>query len=60
VIRKAAYLGSHMEYQVELVEIGTEAFVIDGDVGAPLAPGTAVGVAITADGAALVPADEAA
>ncbi|MDR6290702.1 MULTISPECIES: ABC transporter ATP-binding protein [Inquilinus] len=60
VIRKAAYLGSHMEYQVELMEIGTEAFVIDGDVGTPLAPGTAVGVAITADGAALVPADEAA
>jgi len=58
-IRKAAYLGSHMEYQVELSEIGAEAFVIDGNVGVPLAPGAAVGVAIPADGAALVPAGEA-
>jgi iron(III) transport system ATP-binding protein len=60
IIRKAAYLGSHMEYQVELSEIGAEAFVIDGNVGVPLAPGAAVGVAIPADGAALVPAGEAA
>jgi len=59
-VRKAAYLGSHMEYQVDLPEIGAEAFVIDGDVAAPLAPGSAVGVAIPADGAALVPAGEAA
>jgi iron(III) transport system ATP-binding protein len=58
-IRKAAYLGSHMEYQVELSEIGAEAFVIDGNVGVPLAPGAAVAVAIPTDGAALVPAGEA-
>jgi iron(III) transport system ATP-binding protein len=60
IIRKAAYLGSHMEYQVELSDIGAEAFVIDGNVGVPFAPGAAVGVAIPADGAALVPAGEAA
>ncbi|HEY9346723.1 MAG TPA: ABC transporter ATP-binding protein [Inquilinus sp.] len=58
-IRKAAYLGSHMEYQVDLSEIGAEAFVIDGNVGVPLAPGALVSVAIPADGAALVPAGEA-
>jgi iron(III) transport system ATP-binding protein len=57
VVRKAAYLGSHMEYQVEIAEIGAEAFVIDGEVGTPFAPGAPVGVSITADGAALVPAD---
>jgi iron(III) transport system ATP-binding protein len=59
-IRKAAYLGSHMEYQVELPEIAAEAFVIDGDVGEPFAPGALVGVAIPAEGAALVPAGDAA
>ncbi|MGK9233486.1 ABC transporter ATP-binding protein [Inquilinus limosus] len=58
-VRKAAYLGSHMEYRVELPEIGVEAFIIDGNVAAPLTPGTAVGVSIPADGAALVPAGEA-
>jgi iron(III) transport system ATP-binding protein len=42
---------------VEIAEIGAEAFVIDGEVGTPFVPGAAVGVSITADGAALVPAD---
>jgi iron(III) transport system ATP-binding protein len=60
IVRKAAYLGSHMEYQVELSEIGAEAFVVDGNVQAALAPGAAVGVTLLADGAALVPAGEAA
>jgi iron(III) transport system ATP-binding protein len=59
-VRKAAYLGSHMEYQVELSESAAEVFVIAGDVQAALAPGAAVGVTLLADGAALVPAGEAA
>jgi iron(III) transport system ATP-binding protein len=54
VVRKAAYLGSHMEYEVELDGIPGEVFAVDGAVDRPLAPGTAVSVAIAPDGAAVV------
>jgi iron(III) transport system ATP-binding protein len=54
-IRKAAYLGSHMEYGLTLHGIDTEIFVIDGNVAAPHAPGTRVAVAIDPAGVAIIP-----
>jgi iron(III) transport system ATP-binding protein len=54
VIRKAAYLGTHMEYEVHVSSVNTEIFVIDGNVDAPLAPDAQVGVAIAQTGVALV------
>jgi len=54
-IRKAAYLGSHMEYGLTLDGIDTEIFVIDGNVAAPHAPGTRVGVSIDPAGVAIIP-----
>ena len=55
VVRKAAYLGSHMEYEVTLDGLPGEVFVIDNDVAAPLAPGARVRVGIAPAGAVLVP-----
>jgi iron(III) transport system ATP-binding protein len=55
-VRKAAYLGSHMEYEVALDGLDKEVFVIDGNVHEPLAPGSAVAASILTTGAALVPA----
>ena len=55
-VRKAAYLGSHMEYELAIDGLPGEVFVIDSDVLAPLLPGTAVAVAIAPGGAAIVPA----
>lgn len=54
-IRKAAYLGSHMEYGLTLDGIDTEIFVIDGNVAAPHALDTRVGVAIDPAGVAIIP-----
>ncbi len=56
-VRKAAYLGSHMEYQVGLDGIAAEMFVIDGDLGNALAPDTPVSVRFAPGGAVLVSAD---
>jgi iron(III) transport system ATP-binding protein len=55
-IHKAAYLGSHMEYEVTISDVGTDLFVIDSSVHAPLMPGMQVGVSIASTGATLVPA----
>ncbi len=55
-VTKCAYLGSHMEYEVRLDPLQREVFVIDADVAAPIAPGTAVGVSILSAAATLVPA----
>ena len=52
-IRKAAYLGTHMEYTVE-APIG-QLFVVDRDVSRPLAAGTDVPVTLSDHGVALVP-----
>lgn len=54
-IRKAAYLGSHMEYGLTLDGIDTEIFVIDGNVAAPHALDTRVAVAIDPAGVAIIP-----
>jgi iron(III) transport system ATP-binding protein len=54
-IRKAAYLGSHMEYGVALDGIADEVFVIDGNVAAPLDAETRVAVTIDPSGAAIIP-----
>ena len=52
-IRKAAYLGTHMEYTVE-APIGS-LFVVDRDVSRPMPAGTEVSIALANHGVALVP-----
>ena len=52
-IRKAAYLGTHMEYTVE-APIG-QLFVVDRDVARPLGAGTEVSITLADHGVALVP-----
>ena len=51
-VRKATYLGSHMEYTVE-TELG-ELFAIDPDVNEPVSPGTGVDVFVSRHGATLI------
>jgi iron(III) transport system ATP-binding protein len=53
VIRKAAYLGTHMEYTVD-APIG-QLFVVDRDVARPIAAGTEVAIGFSDHGVALVP-----
>ncbi|HEX5769019.1 MAG TPA: TOBE domain-containing protein, partial [Burkholderiales bacterium] len=53
VVRKAAYLGTHMEYTVE-APIGP-LFVVDRDVARPIAAGTEVAIGFSDHGVALVP-----
>jgi iron(III) transport system ATP-binding protein len=55
VIRKAAYLGSHMEYEVGLDDITGEVFVIGNDITSPLAIGDRISAAIAPSSATLVP-----
>jgi iron(III) transport system ATP-binding protein len=52
-VRKAAYLGTHMEYTVE-APVG-QLFVVDRDVSRPIAAGTEVSIALSDHGVALVP-----
>jgi iron(III) transport system ATP-binding protein len=53
VVRKAAYLGTHMEYTVE-APIG-QLFVVDRDVARPIAAGSEVAIGFSDHGVALVP-----
>lgn len=55
IIRKSAYLGSHLEYEVHFEGSDGEVFVIDPEVSTLLPPGTNVAVTIDPRGAALVP-----
>jgi iron(III) transport system ATP-binding protein len=55
-VRKAAYLGGHMEYEVALDGLDGEVLVVDPDVMHPLTPGTRIGATIAPSGAALVAA----
>jgi len=52
-VRKAAYLGTHMEYTVE-APIG-QLFVVDRDVARPIVAGTDVAIKLSDHGVALVP-----
>jgi iron(III) transport system ATP-binding protein len=52
-VRKAAYLGTHMEYTVD-APIG-QLFVVDRDVARPIAAGTQVAIKLSDHGVALVP-----
>ena len=52
-IRKAAYLGTHMEYTVE-APIGS-LFVVDREVSRPMLAGTEVSITLADHGVALVP-----
>jgi iron(III) transport system ATP-binding protein len=53
MVKKAAYLGTHMEYTVE-APIG-QLFVVDRDVAHPIAAGTDVAIQLSDHGVALVP-----
>ena len=53
VVRKSAYLGTHMEYTVE-APVG-QLFVVDRDVSRPIPAGTEVSIALSDHGVALVP-----
>jgi iron(III) transport system ATP-binding protein len=53
VVAKAAYLGKHMEYDIETA-VGT-LFVVDANADRPLLKGTTVGLALGSRGVALVP-----
>jgi iron(III) transport system ATP-binding protein len=53
VVRKTAYLGTHMEYTVE-APIG-QLFVVDRDVAHPIPAGTEVAINLSDHGVALVP-----
>jgi iron(III) transport system ATP-binding protein len=56
-VAKAAYLGSHMEYDIEIDGQETRLFVIAGDVDAPLAVGTRIRASMDPAGLALIPPD---
>jgi iron(III) transport system ATP-binding protein len=53
MVKKAAYLGTHMEYTVE-APIG-QLFVVDRDVARPIPAGTDVAIRLSDHGVALVP-----
>ena len=53
VVRKTAYLGTHMEYTVE-APIG-QLFIVDRDVAHPIPAGTEVAINLSDHGVALVP-----
>jgi iron(III) transport system ATP-binding protein len=53
---KAAYLGSHMEYDVAIAGVAAPIFVIDPDVVHPRVRGSAVRVSFDLAGVAVVPA----
>ncbi len=55
-IRKAAYLGDHMEYEIALDAIEGEVLVFDPNVMTPFQPGDPVGVTIHPGASALVAA----
>jgi iron(III) transport system ATP-binding protein len=57
IVRKAVYLGSHVEYEVAIEGLGTEVLVIAPETGRLLPPETPVILELQAQGAALVPAD---
>ena len=54
-VLKAAYLGSHMEYEIALEGQTGEIFVVHPDIASPIPPGTEVGVAFDESGLAIVP-----
>ena len=56
-IAKAAYLGSHMEYEIAVSGVPEPLFAIVHDVVHPRAVGTEVGVGFDLSGLALVPRD---
>jgi iron(III) transport system ATP-binding protein len=55
-VRKSAYLGTHMEYEVHIEGIAEDLFVIDPDVADPLPPDATASVAFVTSAITLVPA----
>jgi len=53
-IERAAYLGSHMEYQVIADGLGKELFVIDPAVAVPMPHGTAIAMTLLETGVSVV------
>ena len=56
-VRKAAYLGGHMEYEVTLDGVPRDVLAVDTDVAHPLHPGAAVAASIAPGDATIVPAE---
>ena len=56
-VTKAAYLGSHMEYEFSIDGVADNVFVILADVATPLAAGAVVTIALDPAGIAVVPRD---
>ncbi len=56
IIAKAAYLGSHMEYDVAVPGLAAPLFVISADVATPLVAGTEVSIALDPAGVTVLPA----
>lgn len=54
-IHKAAYLGTHMEYEVAVPGLDAELFVIDPDVATPLSPGGNATIGFVTAAVTLVP-----
>ena len=54
-VRKSAYLGTHMEYEISVAGLDNELFVIDPDVTAPLLPGTDAAIGFITSALTLVP-----
>ena len=57
-VTKAAYLGSHMEYEILLDGMAQTVFVIAADVANPLRPGAVATARFDLSGLALVPPDQ--
>jgi len=59
-VRKAAYIGHYMEYDMELEDPAVMLFVVEQDVRRPRSPDAVVGISFAEDGVSLVPLDPAA
>jgi iron(III) transport system ATP-binding protein len=57
VVRKAAYLGTHMEYGVSVPGLDRELFVIHPDIADPLPPGAHAAIGFITAALTLVPAE---
>jgi iron(III) transport system ATP-binding protein len=57
-VRRAAYLGSHIEYELALDGVEGDVFVIDRDVASPHPADSRIAVSVDPSGVALIPFDK--